>query len=253
MLEKRDVLNYKKLGYAFGGLGIGILFFCFVAGVAAKYHMTLTHLYVPYWLGIILILQGASALGAVRTGKRWPLAFWIPLFIMAMAGICTLAIILAPYKIDFYDRFPCLVQKEMGSKFELQKNNTRCICSFDQDEYLTINGQTTIVPCMRALTILNVTSNINFLLAAVAIIPNLLMFVLVCNDLCCLSCRRAALIPQVIVTQGPQQQAQYVPVQAETVTYRTDEQPGSSSGQRLTDDQAGPLPTKNHDNVPHAF
>jgi len=248
MLEKRDVIYYKKLAYAHGGLGVGMLFFCFVAGVAAKYHMVLTHLYIPYWLAILLILQGISAMGASRLGKRWPLAFWIPLFFLVMAGICAYIIALPPYKVSFYNRFPCIVQRN------LENNDTRCICSFDKDEYLTIDGPKTVAPCMRALNILNVTSNVNFLLAAVAIIPELLMFVLVCNDLCCLTCRRAALVPRVVVAGGAQQQGQYVPVQAETITYRTDEPAGSSSGQRPAE-QAGPLPTKpkSPGDVPHAF
>jgi len=248
MLEKKDVKYYKKLAYAQGGLGVGMLFFCFVAGVSAKFHIpSLMHLYVPYWMAILLIIQAVATMAASRMGKRWPLGFWIALFLPVMAGICAFVIVMPPYKVGFYRRYPCIVQTN------IETQDTRCVCSFDEDEYLLINGPKTIAPCVRALTIINITSNINFLLAAVALIPELLMFVLVCNDLCCISCRRAALVPQVIIAGG-QQPGQYVPIQAQTVMVRTDDQPGSSSGQRPPD-QAGPLPTKSKDpgDVPHAF
>ena len=253
MLAKREVIYYKKLSYAQGGLAIGMLFFCFVAGVSAKYstEMTFTHLYIPYWIAIPLITQAMLTMLAVRSGKRWPLGIWIPLFVITMAGICSFIVAMPPYKIGFFSRFPCIVQTNWADE------KTRCTCSFDMYQYLTINGPDTVAPCVRALTILNITSNVNLLLAILAVIPQLLMFVLVCNDLCCLSCRRAALVPQFIVAGGTQQQpGQYLPVQSETVTYRTDEQPGASSGQRPAEPlQAGPLPGKptNPGEVPHSF
>ena len=248
MLEKRDVIYYRKLAYAQGGLGIAMLFFCFVAGVAARYHTVMTHLYMPYWIAIPLVIQGALTWYAAKIGKRWPLGIWIPFFVILICGICILIIALPPYKVAYWRRFPCIVQTH------LETGDSRCYCATDDDNYLKINGAKTIDPCMRAINIMNIMSNANLLLAIVAMVPELLMFVMVCNDLCCLSCRRAALVPQVLVAGGPQQPSHYVPVQQETVTFRTDQQPGSSSGQQPSD-QAGPLPQKpkNPGDVPHAF
>ena len=248
MLEKRDIINYKKLGYAQGGLGVAMIFLSFVAGVSARFNMTFTHLYEPYWLGIILVLQGVSTVAASRLGKRWPLAFWAPLFALAFVGIGVYYLFTPLYKAGFYDRFPCIMQKN------LETQDTRCNCSFGDDtEYLYVSGATTLTPCVRALNVINITSNLHLLLAFVALIPELLTLVLVCNDLCCLHCRRAALVPQIAVAGGTGcQPGQYVTVVPQVITVRTDEQPGSSSG---NGEQAGPLPSKpaNPADVPHSF
>ena len=222
---------------------------CFVSGVSAKYHMAEIHAFAPYWIGIPLILQGMATMAAARTGKRWPLGLWLPLFFVVLCGICAYLIILPPYKIGFYRKYPCFIQTNYAQE------KTRCVCAYNNYNYLQVDGSKTAEPCVRALNIMMIMGNVNYAFTILALIPELLMFVLVCNDLCCLTCRRAALVPQMVVTTtGGQQPAQFVPVQSETITYRTDEQPGSSSGQRPTD-QAGPLPTKpqNPGEVPHSF
>ena len=222
---------------------------CFVSGVSAKYHMAEIHAFAPYWIGIPLILQGMATMAAARTGKRWPLGLWLPLFFLVLCGICAYLIILPPYKIGFYRKYPCFIQTNYAQE------KTRCVCAYNNYNYLQVDGSKTVEPCVRALNIMMIMGNVNYAFTILALIPELLMFVLVCNDLCCLTCRRAALVPQMVVTTtGGQQPAQFVPVQSETITYRTDEQPGSSSGQRPTD-QAGPLPTKpqNPGEVPHSF
>ena len=247
MLEKRDVIYYRRLAYTQGAIGIMMLCVCLVSGVSAKFHMAEINAFAPYWIAIPLVMQGIATAAAARTGKRWPLGFWLPLFIMVMAGICAYLIIMPPYKIDIFQKYPCFVQTNQAQK------KYRCVCAYNSDNYLQIDGPDNVEPCVRAVDIMMIMGNVNYMFAILALMPELLMFVLVCNDLCCLSCRRAALVPQVVVTGGAQQ-PQFVPVQSETVTYRTDEQPGSSSGQRPTD-QAGPLPQKpqNPGEVPHSF
>lgn len=250
MLEKRDVIYYKRLAYTQGAIGLMMLCVCFVSGVAAKYHMTEINAFVPYWVGIPLVMQGIATMAAARTGKRWPLAFWMPLFLVVLCGICAYLIIMPPYKMDIYEKYPCFVQKNYA------KDETRCVCAYNAYNYLQVNGAKNVEPCVRALDIMMIMGNINYMFAILTLIPELLMFVLVCNDLCCLSCRRAALVPQVIVTGGGHQPGQYLPVQSETIVYRTDEQPGTSSGQRPAEPpQAGPLPGKptNPGEVPHSF
>ncbi|KAL5257103.1 hypothetical protein ACHWQZ_G012138 [Mnemiopsis leidyi] len=249
MLEKRDVIYYRRLAYTQGAIGIMMLCVCFVSGVSAKYHMAEIHAFAPYWIGIPLVLQGMVTMAAARSGKRWPLACWFPLFFLVLCGICAYMIILPPYKLEMFRKYPCFIQKNYGL------DKTRCICSYNNYNYLQVDNAENVEPCVRALNIMMIMGNINYAFAILALVPELLMFILVCNDLCCLSCRRAANVPQMILTGGvPQQQPQYVPVQTERITYRTDEQPGSSSGQRPTD-QAGPLPTKpqNPAEVPCSF
>ena len=165
MLEKRDIIYYKKLAYAHGGLGVGMIFLCFVAGVSARFNTTYTHLFEPYWLGIILILQGVSTMAASRLGKRWPLAIWLCLFVMAFIGIGAYWLLTPVYKVEFYGRYPCVMQTH------LETQETRCICSKETDsEYLIVNGATSLKPCMRALNIVNITSNMHLLLAAVVVV-----------------------------------------------------------------------------------
>ena len=256
MLEKRDVLYYRRLAYTQGAIGLVMLGLCFVTGVAANYHMAEIHLFAPYWVAIPILLQGIVTMAAARTGKRWPLGLWIPLFILAIVAITIYIITMPAYQVYFYDSFPCYIQTNYA------KMDTRCICASSSTSFLKINGASTIEPCIRALNMMTILSHVSYMFAILALIPELLMFVLVCNDMCCLSCRRAALVPRVVVTGGtqPGQPAQYLPVQQQTVTYRTDEeQPGSSAPGPAG--QAGPLPQKpgnpgkpvNPAQIPHSF
>ena len=250
MLQKTDRKYYKGLGYTQGLLGFGVLFLCFVAGVSATYHMSEIHLFAPYWIGIPRIMEGLCALAAARTGKRWPLAIWIPLFVVSLCGTAAYLVTLPAFKLDFFEKYPCYLQTNYKTQ------DTRCICAYDEEDLLMVGGAESIEPCVRALNILLIGGNLNYLLCILALIPEFLLFVLVCNDLCCLSCRRAALIPQVVLQSGSTQQ--YVQVQSETVTYRTDEErpgtsaPGTSVPAANPPGDAGPLPQK-PTQIPHSY
>ena len=235
-----------------------------MTGVAAKYHLDEIHLFAPYWVGIPLILQALATLQAARSRKRWPLGIWLPLFFLYLTAACAFMITMPPYKSEMYERYPCYVQRNY------KLNKSRCTCTYDSEHFFKVDGASDVVPCIRAFGIMLLMSNVCYMLVVLSLIPQLLMFILVCNDLCCVSCRRAALVPQIIVTGGVNQPGSMVPVQTETVTYRTDEQPETSSGiagpppniiQPTTvmygGQQAGPIPQKSINdpsgNAPHSF
>ena len=223
MLEKRDVIYYTRLAYTQGALGAAILSLCFVTGVAAKYHMTEVHLFAPYWVGIPLILQALATYLAARIHKRWPLAIWFPLFFVFLAAASAFIITMPVYKANLYNRYPCFVQS--NDKYD----KSRCICAYDNTQFLEVDGASDVTPCIRVFNVMFLMGNVNFMLIVLSLIPELLMFILVCNDLCCVSCRRSALVPQIIVTSGGSHPGSMLPVHSQTVTYRTDEEPAGGS------------------------
>ena len=182
MLEKRDIIYYYRLAYTQGIVGAIILALCFVAGVAAKYHMAEIHLFAPYWVGLPMILQAVVTYAAAKTGKRWPLGIWLPLFIVTLVAIAAFMVVMPPFKVGIFDKYPCYVQHN----YKLDK--VRCICSYSSTNYLKVDGADTITPCIRGFDIMILMSNISYMFTVLSLIPELLMFVLVCNDLCCVTC-----------------------------------------------------------------
>ena len=258
MLEKRDRSYYRQLAICFVGLAVPLLAGAFVAGVSAEWHTPTFHLMVPYWAAFPMLALAGCLWAASRTGKRWPLGVWIPFFILTL-GVITFYLIYMNYeKAYLLDRFPCYLQTNY------YQDKTRCICTgSDYDSgYLIVSNTGSINRCVRALNIVAITANIAYAIMCFAVVPLFLSFVLVCNDLCCVSCRRASSLPQVIVTGGqPGVPQQHIAVQRQVITYRTDEQPGSSSGAAAGG--AGPLPNKQQllqqqqqagaGEIPHSF
>lgn len=254
MLEKRDITYYRRLGISKVAIGLALLGGSFILGVSAKYNNAEINLYAPYWVGIPILLQGFIFMVAARSGKRWPLGVWIVFFVVGISAVATYMSVTPAYKAYIHDRYPCYLQR---NEF---RDKTRCICasgSYDSDLFLIIKNAKSSAPCYRVLNMVAIFTNVAYMLITLSLIPTFLGFVLVCNDLCCLSCRRAALIPQVLVTQPnmPGAPQQVVPIQSQTVTYRTDEQAGSSTVRPVDDKQAGPLPQKTGipQEIPHSF
>jgi len=256
MLEKRDRKYYKQLAICFLAMSVPLLAGAFVAGISAEWHTATFHLLVPYWAAFPLIAMGGCLWMAARTGKRWPLGVWFPFFFLSLGAITFYLIYMNFEKAYLLDRFPCYVQTNY------YQDKTRCMCTGqDYDTgYLIVTGPSTIDRCVRALNIAAIAANISYAVLCFAVVPLFLSFILVCNDLCCISCRRASSMPQVIVTGGqPGVPQQAIEVQRQVITYRTDEQPGSSSGAAPATG-AGPLPKKQQllqqpppGQVPHSF
>lgn len=206
---------------------------CFVSGVSAEWHTNDIHELAPYWMAIPLLIQAALLMLAVRSSKRAWLAIAFIFFFIFLIAMCAFLII-SPYRRE-YSGYECYVQKNN------KEDKTRCACSADEENYFIVKGAKTAEPCYRAYNILVLMSNICYALGILCIVPQMCLFVLLCNDLCCLSCRRSAMVPQVVIATGNPQNPSMQTVPVQTVTYRTDEQPTTSTGET---DQAGPLPEK---------
>jgi len=241
MLDKRDVSYYWRLGYAQAGLGVAIIFLSFVAGVAAKYETGDVHAMVPYYVGIMMLVQGAIILIVAKSGKRWLLGIWLFIFFCLFVLIGITMVLQRSYGAMFYEKFPCYLQHNPG------KSAKRCVCANNRYDMIIVNGATTVEPCLRALNTLYIMSNSIYALSFFGLIVNLLTFVLACNDTCCLTCRRTGDVPQFVIpgTAG-QPGTTAVAMGQTTVTYRTDDQPGSSPG------TAQLAPAKDVEQ-PHAF
>ena len=254
MLEKRDITYYRRLAITKVAIGLSLIAIAFIIGVAARYHNSEIHVYAPYWVGIPILINGFILGLAAKTGKRWPLGIWIVFFIIGLGTVGAYMSVMPAYKARLHDRYPCYLQKNV------HRGKTRCICasgSYDDDLFLKVNNAKSNEPCYRVINMIMMLANVAYMIAILSLIPTFLAFILVCNDLCCLSCRRAALVPQVLVTQPaiPGAPQQVIPVQSETVTFRTDQQAGSSTVRPVDDKQAGPLPQKTGipSDIPHSF
>lgn len=225
MLDKRDVSYYWRLGYAQTGIGLAIIFFSFVAGVAAKYETGDIHALVPYYVGILMLVQGSIIIIVAKSGKRWLLGIWLFLFLCLFILIGITMILQRSYGAMFYEKYPCYVQHNPGL------NATRCVCANNRYDMIIVSGATTTNPCLRALNTLYIMSNCIYALSFFGLIVNLLTFVLACNDTCCVSCRRTGDVPQFVIPGAAGQPGTTaVAIGQTTVTYRTDDQPGSSTG-----------------------
>ena len=229
MLEKSDRKHYFRLGVVWSVLGLTHILAGFIAGVSASWKGSLIHLTVPYYGFIPTFAMAACLFAAYHTGKRWPLGVWIPVFIVHLAFLFW-QLMMIPYTgMEIYFRYPCYVQTHRTT------GESRCICANDGYDYMTINGKTTTDSCVRALTLVTAMSQLSYCAIVISLVPLFISFVLVCNDLCCVSCRRASSMPQVLVTEG-----------GVATTVVLQQAPGPSTGVVVVP-QAGPLPVKQQD------
>lgn len=228
MLAKRDVSYYYKLGYAQAGIGAAILLFSFIAGVAAQYDAGYIHLILPYYVGILMVIQGGITLYAARSGKRWPLGVWLFIFFLLF---CVMGFAFLMQRIEglmYFEKFPC------WTEYNQAKKDVQCVCGEGSRDYdiqmIRVAGATSIVPCARAQNTLYIMSNCIYAFSFIGLIVNLLVFVMACNDTCCVSCRRVADVPHFVIPGQPGQPGTVAVGVGETVvTYRVDEQPGPST------------------------
>jgi len=248
MLLKRDISYYCKLGYTQCGIGAAILFCSFVAGVAARYDSAEIHWLLPYYVGIIMLVQGGITLYVGKVGKRWPLVIWIVLFFVLYIVMGMTLIMQRIVGAEHYAKFPC------WTEYNTVKDTVRCVCGDGSSAYnrhaaqmITVNGARGIEPCVRAQNTLYIMSNCVYALTFIGLIINLITFVMACNDTMCVKCYRVGDVPQFVIPGAAGQPGTAAIGLGETiVTYRTDEQPGTSSGTtRLESAKEG--------EKPHAF
>jgi len=235
MIGKQDRKHYFRLGVSYTVIGAVFLLCGFVGGVSAEWHGSLVHILLPWYLLFPAIGMAGCMFGAHYLGKRWPLGIWIPFFLAHIVVLFWQLACMWYNGMELYIKYPCYTQTNRLT------GEDRCICVNDGNNYMTIGGKTTIDPCVRVLTFINVLSQISYCTMVLSLIPIFLSFILVCNDLCCVSCRRANSMPQVLVTQGGVTQ---------TVVLQSDG-PGPSVAVVVPQqDAAGPLPSKQQ---PYAY
>ena len=223
MLGKRDISHYWKLGYAQAGIGAAILLCSFVAGVAAKYDPGLIHLLLPYYLGILMLVQGGVTLYAAKSGKRWPLAVWLIIFFVLFGVMVFTLLMQEVTKLMHYAKNPCWVEYHAGM------GDVQCACGDVRNGYrlIRVSGATSVEPCARAQNTLFIMSNCVYAFTFIGLIVNLLMFVMACNDTCCVTCRRVGDVPHFVIPGEPGTSA--IAIGETVVTYRCDEQPAATT------------------------